>query len=71
MDFFEILDLSTPNIREKYLLKAKRLDFFSLQATAVARCGFYCIGLLVSMQLCNIGCVVQDNAKDNYFMFQN
>ena len=37
-DFFEILDLSTPNTREKYLLKAKYLDFFSLQATAVDRC---------------------------------
>ena len=37
-DFFEILDLSTPNTREKYLLKTKCLDFFSLQATAVDRC---------------------------------
>ena len=32
------MDLSTPNIREKYLLKTKRLHFFSLQATAVDRC---------------------------------
>ena len=36
--FSEILDLSTPNTREKYLLKTKCLDFFSLQATAVDRC---------------------------------
>ena len=31
--FFKILDLSSPNIRKKYLLKTKCLDFFSLQAT--------------------------------------
>ena len=37
--FFEILDLSSPNLREKYLLKTKCLNFFSLQATAVDRCG--------------------------------
>ena len=36
--FFEILDLSTPNTREKYLLKTNCLDFFSLWATAVDRC---------------------------------
>jgi hypothetical protein len=34
----EILDLSTPNTREKYLLKKKCLVIFSLQATAVDRC---------------------------------
>jgi hypothetical protein len=39
MDFFEILDLSTPNIRQKYLLKTKYLKNFSLQATAVDGCG--------------------------------
>ena len=38
MNFWEILDLNTPNTREKYLLKTKCLDFFSLQATAVDRC---------------------------------
>ena len=38
MDFFEILDLSSPNTREKYLLKTKCLVIFSLQATAVDRC---------------------------------
>ena len=37
--FFEILDLSSPNIRQKYLLKTKCLNFFSLQTTAVDRCG--------------------------------
>ena len=37
--FSEILDLGSPNTREKYLLKTKCLDFFSLQATAVDRCG--------------------------------
>ena len=36
--FSEILDLSSPNTREKYLLKTKCLNFFSLQATAVDRC---------------------------------
>ena len=36
--YSEILDLSSPNTREKYLLKTKCLDFFSLQATAVDRC---------------------------------
>ena len=41
MDFFEILDLSSPNIRQKYLLRTKCLDFFSLQATAVDRCDLY------------------------------
>ena len=38
MDFFEILDLSTPNTREQYLLKAKCLKKFSLQAKAVDGC---------------------------------
>ena len=38
--FFEILDLSSPNTRQKYLLKTKCLDFFSLQATAVDRCEY-------------------------------
>ena len=33
-----ILDLSSPNTRQKYLFKTKCLDFFSLQATAVDRC---------------------------------
>ena len=37
--YSEILDLSSPNTREKYLLKIKCLHFFSLQATAVDRCG--------------------------------
>ena len=37
-NLFEILDLSTPNTRKKYLLKTKCLNFFSLQATAVDRC---------------------------------
>jgi hypothetical protein len=32
------LDLSSPNGREKYLLKTKCLNFFSLQATSVDRC---------------------------------
>ena len=32
------MDLSTPNTREKYLLKTKCLQIFSLQATAVDRC---------------------------------
>ena len=32
------MDLSTPNTRQKYLLKTKCLNFFSLQATAVDRC---------------------------------
>jgi hypothetical protein len=39
--FSEILDLSSPNTREKYLLKTKCLAFFSLQATAVDRCESY------------------------------
>ena len=38
IDFFKILDLSSSNTREKYLLKIKCLHFFSLQATAVDRC---------------------------------
>ena len=38
MDFFEILDLSIPNTRQKYLLRTKCLNFFSLQATVVDRC---------------------------------
>jgi hypothetical protein len=37
-DFFEILDLSSPNIRQKYLEKTKCLKKNSLQATAVDRC---------------------------------
>ena len=36
--FLKILDLNSPNTREKYLLKTKCLNFFSLQATAVDRC---------------------------------
>ena len=32
------MDLSTPNTREKYLLKTKCWNFFSLWATAVDRC---------------------------------
>ena len=32
------MDLSTPNTREKYLLKTNCLHFFSLWATAVDRC---------------------------------
>ena len=39
--FSEILDLSSPNTKEKYLLKTKYLNFFSLQATAVDRCVLY------------------------------
>ena len=37
-DFFEILDLSTPNTRQKYLLNTKCLNCFSRQAMAVDRC---------------------------------
>jgi hypothetical protein len=41
MDFFEILDLSTPKIRQKYLLKTKYLKKCSLQATAVNGCAYF------------------------------
>ena len=41
MNFFEILDLSTPNTREKYLLKTKCLKKISLQATAIDGCDMY------------------------------
>ena len=41
VNFFKILDLSSSNTREKYLLKIKCLHFFSLQATAVDRCALH------------------------------
>ena len=38
IEIIEILDLSSPNIRQKYLEKTKCLKKNSLQATAVDRC---------------------------------
>ena len=44
------MDLSSPNTRQKYLLKTKCLDFFSLQATAVDRCVLFCIVITRSLK---------------------
>ena len=46
------MDLSSPNTRQKYFLKTKCLDFFSLWATAVDRC--VPVSFPVDLLLCTV-----------------